>query len=122
MTKPAVTLTLGTGLLAARVQDTFGAGGADSGFFYAPGSTFAHSIDLLTRYDAQIAKKITSEFYSPSFLKPRVENRCTTHVSKMKMIKDEELPHRNPVILKYATIPGSHNANVFAATPEEQKR
>ena len=77
MTKPAVTLTLGTGLLAARMQDTFGAGGEDSGLFYAPGATFAQAIDLLTRYDPHIATKITSEFYAPSFLKPRVENRCT---------------------------------------------
>ena len=118
MTKPAVSLTLGTGLLASRVQDTFGY----SGLYFAPGEKFSQSIDLMKRYNPQIAQKITSEFYSPSFLKPRVEQRCTTHVSKMKLISDEELPHRNPVILKYATIPGSHNANVFAATPEEQRK
>ena len=122
MTKPAVTLELGTGLLVARVQDTFGGGGADSGLYFAPGAIFADSIDLMTRYNPQIAQKITSDFYSPSFLKPRVAQRCTTHVSKMKMISDAELPYRNPVILKYATIPGSHNANVFAATPEEQRK
>ena len=92
MTKPAVTLELGTGLLVARVQDTFGGGGADSGLYFAPGAIFADSIDLMTRYNPQIAQKITSEFYSPTFLKPRVAQRCTTHVSKMKMISDEELP------------------------------
>ena len=122
MTKPSFSLTLGTGLLVAQVQDTFGAGREDSCLFYAPGATFSQSIDLLTRYNPQIATKMTSEFYAPSFLKPRVDNRCTTHVSKMKMISDTELPHRNPVILKYATIPGSHNANVIAATSEEQRK
>ena len=67
MTKPAVTLVLGTGLLAARVQDTFGGGGAGSGLYYAPGSTFSESIDLLTRYDPLLADKIGPEFYCPSF-------------------------------------------------------
>ena len=118
MTKPAVSLTLGTGLLASRVQDTFGY----AGLYYAPGEVFSQSIDLLTRYNPQIGRKITSEFYSPSFLRPTVDQRCTTHVSKMKLISDDKLPHRNPIILKYATIPGSQSANVFAATPEEQRK
>ena len=40
MTKPAVTLVLGTGLWAARIQDIFGGGGKESGLFYAPSATF----------------------------------------------------------------------------------
>ena len=59
MTKPAVTLLLGTGLLAARIQSTFGGGDKDSGLFYAPGECFSDNIDLLTRYDALLCDKIT---------------------------------------------------------------
>ena len=122
MTKPAVTLTLGTGLLVARVQDTFGRGGEGSGLYYAPGSAFSTSVDLLTRYDPLLADKIGPEFYAPSFLKPRVEKRITTPVAKMRMLDDARLPHRNPTVLKYAMVPGGHNANLFTATSAEQQQ
>ena len=67
MTKPAVTLVLGTGLLAARIQDTFGGGGKESGLFYAPGVTLSDNFDLLTSYDTLLCDKITANFYAPPF-------------------------------------------------------
>ena len=120
MTKPAVTLTLGTGLLFARVQDTFGSGGKRSGLYYAPGSTLSTSVDLLTRYDPLLVDKISPEFYAPSFLKPWVEDHINTPVAKMKMLADKDIPHRNPTFLKYAIVPGGHSANLFTATSTQQ--
>ena len=70
MTKPAVTLVLGTGLLAAKFQETFGGVGTGSGLYYAPGPTFSASIDILTRYDPYLAYKTGPEFYPPTFSNP----------------------------------------------------
>ena len=112
-TKPAVTLVLGTGLLAAQVQDPFGGGGPGSGLDHAPGSTFNESIDLLTRYDPLLADKIGPEFYSPSFLKHRAEDRITVPVADVTSVAN--LPKMSPAVLKYAMIPGTGNANVFTA-------
>ena len=56
--KPAVTLTLGTGLLVGTVQDTFGGGAEGSGLHYAPGELFSQSVDLLTRYNKFVMTKI----------------------------------------------------------------
>ena len=118
--KPASTLALGTGLLVARVQDTFGGGSKESGLHYAPGSAFAHSVDLLTRYDRLLARKITPEFYAPSFLKPRCDQRITTPVALMKMIPEKDLPHRITKFMKYAMVPGGQRANMFAASPSSE--
>ena len=76
MTKPAISLTLGTGLLVARVQDTFGGGGEDSGLFYAPGATFSQSIDLMTRYNPQIAQKILFALISEAQGGPALHHPC----------------------------------------------
>ena len=117
--KSAVTLTLGTDLLVARVQDTFGVGSRESGHHYAPGAAFARSFNLLTCYNRSLASKITQEFYAPTLLKPRLENRITTPVANMKLLADKDLPHRNPKVIKYALVPGGHRANVFTATPTQ---
>ena len=109
----AVTLVLGTDLLAARVKDTFGGGGAGSGLYYAPSSTFSESINLLTLYDQLLADKIGPEFYCPSFLKPRKEHCITVPVANLAPVSN--LPKMSPAVLKYAMVPGTGNANVFTA-------
>ena len=113
MTKPAVTLVLGTVLLAARVQDTFGGGRPESSLYYAPGFTFNESIDLLTRYTPMLADKIKLEFYAPSFLKPRVKDRVTVPVADLTPVTN--LPKMSPAVLRYAMIPGTGNTNIFTA-------
>ena len=115
-TKPAITLTLGVGLLVGRIQETFGGGAEGSGLHHAPGELFKYSVDLLTRYDPYLVSKLTPEFYAPSFLKPRVEDRLTTPVARMVRTSDSQLPHRNPRIMKYAQFGAGARGNLFASS------
>ena len=95
-TKPAITLSLGVGLLVGRIQETFGGGSEESGLHHAPGELFKFLVDLLTRYDPFLVSKLTPEFYSPSFLKPRIQDRMTTHVARMVRTSDSQLPIGTP--------------------------
>ena len=115
-TKPAITLELGVGLLVARIQETFGGGSEDSGLHFAPGDLFKHSVDLLTRYDRKIAEKIGEEFYSPSFLKPKIRDRMTTPIVDMVRTADDRLPHKNPKVMRYAMYGSGPKGNLFASS------
>ena len=109
--KPAIQMTLGTGLIVTRVQDLF----TYSGLHFAPGSLFGGSVDLLTRYDPKILSKILQapeEFYRPSFLLPRVPDRQTRPVKDMRRVPDADLPHMCTKQLKYASLKGMP-ANLF---------
>ena len=90
--KPAVTLSLGTGLPVSRVQNLF----CHSGLHYVLETLFTGNVDLLTRYNRLIKSKITEEFYSPAFLRPRLEDRAMTPVDRMKKGDNSHIPHKNP--------------------------
>ena len=85
--RAGVELDMGPGLTVSRIQEIFG----NKGLFYAPGTLFSESVDLLTRYDPHLRQKIGAEFYAPSFLLPEVHLRATVPVEKMK--KETALPH-----------------------------
>ena len=84
---------------------------------HAVGELFKFSVDLLMRYDPFLVSKLTPEFYAPSFLKPRVEDRLTTAVARMARTSDSQLPHRNPRIMKYASFGAGPRGNLFASSP-----
>ena len=67
--KPSATLDLSTSLIVSRVQDLW-APHMDN-LFFAPGDMFSQNVDILTRYQQNMATKITKEFYSPSWMKKR---------------------------------------------------
>ena len=108
--KPAVQLTLGTGLVVSRTQDTF----AYEDMYFALWALFSKSVDLLIRYDTHILSKISKGFYSPDFRKPEVEDRLTTAVKDMSKIPDSDLPHRCKKQMVYANLPGL-KTNLFGA-------
>ena len=89
--KPSATLDLSTSLIVSRVQDLW-APHMDI-LFFAPGDTFSQNVDILTSYQQNIARKITKEFYSPSWMKKEIPDRVTVTVANMRKQSEESLPH-----------------------------
>ena len=89
--KPSATLDLSTSLIVSRVQDLWAP--TMDNLFFAPGDTFSQNVDILTRYQQNIATKITKEFYSPSWMKEEVPDRVTVNVANMRKQSKESLPH-----------------------------
>ena len=89
--RPSSTLDLSTSVIVSRVQDLW-APHLDN-LFFAPGETFQHNVDLLTRYQTNLARLITPEFYSPAWLKPEISNRVTVKVTDMRKQPEDTLPH-----------------------------
>ena len=89
--KPSATLDLSTSLIVSRVQDLW-APHMDN-LFFAPGDTFSQNVDILTRYQQNIATKITKEFYSPSWMKEEIPDRVPVNVANMRKQSKESLPH-----------------------------
>ena len=85
--KPSSTLDLSTSLIVSRVQDLW-APHLDN-LFFAPGETFQQSVDLLTRYQTNLATKITDKFYSPSWMKKEIQDRVTVKVADMRKQPEE---------------------------------
>ena len=83
--KPSATLDLSTSLIVSRVQDLW-APHMDN-LFFAPGETFSQNVDLLTRYQPNLATKITDEFYSPSWMKKEIPERVTVNIASMRKQK-----------------------------------
>ena len=89
--KPSATLDLSTSLIVSRVQDLWSP--HMDNLFYAPGETFLQNVDLLTRYQPNLATKITDEFYSPSWMKKEIPERVTVNIASMRKQNEESLPH-----------------------------
>ena len=89
--RPSSTLDLSTSLIVSRVQDLWAP--HLENLFFAPGETFQHNVDLLTRYQPSLKSLLSKEFYSPSLLKPEIDNRVTVKVTDMWKQPEESLPH-----------------------------
>ena len=89
--KPSATLDLSTSLIVSRVQDQW-APHMDH-LFFAPGEIFHQNVDILTRYQPNIAAKISNEFYSPSWMKKEIPDRVTVNVASMRKQSKESLPY-----------------------------
>ena len=87
--KPSVLLDLSTALVVSRVQELF----TYPNLYFVPGNLFSDNVDLLTRYRPKLMSHITPQFYSPSFLQPKVQDRVTVKVENMKKMEEEQLPH-----------------------------
>jgi hypothetical protein len=61
--------------------------------YFAPGETFSQNLDLLTRYQPDLAGKITAKFYSPTWMKKEIPERVTVNIASMRNLKEESLPH-----------------------------
>ena len=75
----------------SRVQDQWAP--HMNNLFFAPGEIFHQNVDILTRYQPNIAAKITNEFYSPSWMKKEIPDRVTVNVASMRKQSEESLPH-----------------------------
>ena len=73
--------------MVSRVQEVF----TYEKLFFAPGATFSKSVDLLTRYNPDL--KEDKEFYNPSWLLTKIEDRVTVKVENMRKQPEETLPH-----------------------------
>ena len=71
--RPLSTLDLSTSLMVSRVQDIWAP--HLENLFFAPGETFQHNVDFLTRYQPHLKSLLSKEFYSPSWLKPEIDNK-----------------------------------------------
>ena len=89
--RPSSTLDLSTSLIVSRVQDLWFPD-LDN-LYFAPGRTFEKSVDFLTRYKTNLSSLITDEFNSPSWMKPKIENRVTVEVTDMRKQPEETLSH-----------------------------
>ena len=89
--RPSSTLDLSSSRIVSRVQDLWGP--YLENLFFAPGETFQHNVDLLTRYQPHLKSLLSKEFYRPSFLLPEIENRVTIKVTDMRKQPEETLPH-----------------------------
>ena len=70
--RPSSTLDRSTSLIVSRVQDVWFP--HLDNLYFAPGTTFSQSVDLLTRFRMDFASLITDEFYSPSWMVPEIED------------------------------------------------
>ena len=61
--------------------------------YFAPGTTFSQSVDLLTRYRTDLASLITDEFYSPSWMVPEIEDQVTVKMENTRKQPEDTLPH-----------------------------
>ena len=114
--RPSSTLDLSTSLIVSRVQDLWFPN-LDN-LFFAPGETFHTSVDLLTRYNTNLASLITSEFYSPSWMKSEISNRVTVKVTNMRKQPEETLPHLCAQQKVWALMEGSNlGANRLTKQP-----
>ena len=80
--RPSSTLDLSTSLIVSRVQDVWFPHLDNLNF--APGKTFHTSVVLLMRYQTNLSSLITDKFYSPSWMKPEIEDRVTVKVADMR--------------------------------------
>ena len=87
--RPSSTLDLSTSLVVSRVQEVF----TTDRLYFAPGSTFSQSVDLLTRYRPHLQTLISEEFYRSSWLLPEIADRVTMRVEHMRKQPEETLPH-----------------------------
>jgi hypothetical protein len=95
--KPAATLDLSTSLIVNRVQALWSP--HMDNLYFAPRETFSQNKDLLTRYQPDLAEKITAEFYSPTWMKKEIPERVTVNIASMRGNK-----RRSPFL---ASVPNS---------------
>ena len=87
--RPSSTLDLSTSLVVSRVQEVF----TTDRLYFAPGSTFSQSVNILTRYRPHLQTLISEEFYRPSWLLPEIADRVTVRVEHIRKQPEESLPH-----------------------------
>ena len=113
---PTSTLDLSTLLIVSQVQDLWVS--HMNNLFFATGESFQQNVDLLTRFQTNLASLITPDFYSPSFLKLEISNRVTEKVTDMRKQPEETLPHLCAQQQVWALIKGSNlGANRLSKQP-----
>ena len=114
--RPSSTLDLSTSLIISRVQDLW-APHMDN-LFYAPWETFHQNVDLLTRYQTNLAQLITDKFYSPSWMKKEIPDRVTVKIDSMRKQPEQSLPHLCAQQQVWALMKGSNlGANRLTKQP-----
>ena len=88
--KPNSTLDLSTSLIVSRVQDLWFLPSGQ--LILCTWKSFETSVDLLTRYYTNLV--LSTEFYSPSWMKPEINNRVTAKVADIRKQPEETLHHQ----------------------------
>ena len=111
-TKMSVSLELGAGLIVSRVQQVF----SHHRMYHTSGDNLLTNVDLLTRYDVHLYKKITSEFYNPPWLHLPLDQQPITKVTEMIKVQDPYLPYMCDRQMIFSHIGNSDQPGLLAAT------
>ena len=116
-TKMSVSLELGAALIVSRVQQTF----SHHRMYHTSGDNLLTNVDLLTRYDVDLYKKITSEFYNPSWLHLPLDQQPIVKVTEMTKVEDPFLPYQNPHQMIFSHIGNSDQPGLLAAAEDPSR-